>query len=283
MMLTEQTVAAIRSVTASWRRCDASIGFVPTMGNLHAGHLSLVEQARRQTDRIVVSVFVNPLQFGPDEDFERYPRTLEADTEKLRSAGVDLLFLPDVSEIYPASNRPATYVEVPDLSDDLCGRFRPGHFRGVATVVCKLLNIVQPDQMLLGEKDFQQLTLLRQMVSDLDLPVRVVAGPTVREADGLALSSRNGYLSPGERERAPELYRCLSQVAATIASAEISLEAAEVQARTRLENQGFRVDYVSVRRRSDLAQPESGDRELIVLAAAWAGSTRLIDNKRIDL
>jgi pantoate--beta-alanine ligase len=282
-MLTEESIAALRSVTASWRRCDASIGFVPTMGNLHAGHLSLVEQARRQTDRIVVSVFVNPLQFGPDEDFERYPRTLEADTEKLRSAGVDLLFLPDVSEIYPASNRPATYVEVPDLSDDLCGRFRPGHFRGVATVVCKLLNIVQPDQMLLGEKDFQQLTLLRQMVSDLDLPVRVVAGPTVREADGLALSSRNGYLSPGERERAPELYRCLSQVAATIASGETSLEAAEAQARTRLENQGFLVDYVSVRRRSDLAQPESGDRELIVLAAAWAGSTRLIDNKRIDL
>ena len=282
-MLIEETIAGARAVTTAWRRSPASIGFVPTMGNLHAGHLSLVEQARRQTDRIVVSVFVNPLQFGPGEDLERYPRTLEADTEKLRSAGVDLLFLPTVSEIYPASNRPATYVEVPDLSDDLCGRFRPGHFRGVATVVCKLLNIVQPDQMFLGEKDFQQLTLLRRMVSDLDLPVRVIGGPTVREADGLAMSSRNGYLAPGERERAPEIYRCLTQTAATIANSAASLEAAEIQACNHLEHHGFRVDYVSVRRRYDLAPPEPGDRELIVLAAAWLGSTRLIDNKRIDL
>ncbi len=282
-MLIEETIAAVRTATSPWRRSQASIGFVPTMGNLHAGHLSLVEQARRRTDRVVVSVFVNPLQFGPSEDFERYPRTLEADTQKLRSAGADLLFLPGVAEIYPATNRLATYVEVPGLSEDLCGRFRPGHFRGVATVVCKLLNIVQPDQMLLGEKDFQQLTLLRRMASDLDLPVRVIGGPTVREADGLAMSSRNGYLAPDERERAPELYRCLTATAEMLSGGRGSLEAAEVDARTRLEQSGFRVDYVSIRRRSDLAVPEPGDHELIVLAAAWIGSTRLIDNKTMDL
>lgn len=282
-MLIEETIATVRTVTSSWQRGEASIGFVPTMGNLHAGHLSLVEQARRQTDRVVVSVFVNPLQFGPGEDFDRYPRTLEADTQKLRSAGADLLFLPSVSEIYPASNRPTTYVQVPGLSEDLCGRFRPGHFRGVATVVCKLLNIVQPDQMLLGEKDFQQLTLLKQMVSDLDLPVRVIGGPTVREMDGLAMSSRNGYLAPDERQRAPELYRSLTAAVEMIAGARASLEAAEGHARARLEQSGFRVDYVSIRRRSDLAVPAPDDHELIMLAAAWIGSTRLIDNKRIDL
>lgn len=282
-MLIEESIAAVRTTTASWRRGEASIGFVPTMGNLHAGHLSLVEQARRQTDRVVVSVFVNPLQFAPGEDFDRYPRTLDADTQKLRSAGADLVFLPSVSEIYPASNRPATYVHVPGLSEDLCGRFRPGHFRGVATVVCKLLNIVQPDQMLLGEKDFQQLTLLKQMVSDLDLAVRIIGGPTVRETDGLAMSSRNGYLAADERERAPELYRCLTAAVEMVADARASMEAAEGYARTRLEQSGFRVDYVSIRRRSDLAVPEPGDRELIVLAAAWIGSTRLIDNKKIDI
>jgi pantoate--beta-alanine ligase len=282
-MLIEESIAAVRTTTASWRRGEASIGFVPTMGNLHAGHLSLVEQARRQTDRVVVSVFVNPLQFAPGEDFDRYPRTLDADTHKLRSAGADLVFLPSVSEIYPASNRPATYVHVPGLSEDLCGRFRPGHFRGVATIVCKLLNIVQPDQMLLGEKDFQQLTLLKQMVSDLDLPVRIIGGPTVRETDGLAMSSRNGYLAADERERAPELYRCLTAAVEMVADARASMEAVEGHARTRLEQSGFRVDYVSIRRRSDLAVPEPGDRELIVMAAAWIGSTRLIDNKKIDI
>lgn len=282
-MLIEDTIAAIRSATASWRRSEAAIGFVPTMGNLHAGHLSLVEQARRQTDRIVVSIFVNPLQFGPGEDFDRYPRTLEADTQKLRSAGVDLLFLPAVSELYPASGDSATYVDVPGLSEDLCGYFRPGHFRGVATVVCKLLNIVQPDLMLLGEKDFQQLTLLKRMVRDLDLPVRVVGGPTVRETDRLAMSSRNGYLTPDERARAPELYDCLSEVAEMISGAGGAFEAAETHARLRLEQTGFRVDYVSIRRRADLAVPKPGDHELIVLAAAWLGSTRLIDNKTIDL
>lgn len=281
-MQTADKTAAVRAEVAAWRRAGEPVGFVPTMGNLHTGHLSLIEIARRRARRVVVSIFVNPLQFGPGEDFERYPRTLVEDRRKLDDAGVDLLFLPCTRDMYPTDAQDCTYVQVPGLSQDLCGHFRPGHFRGVATVVCKLLNIVQPDCMVLGEKDYQQLTLLRRMARDLDLPVEVLAGPTVREPDGLAMSSRNGYLTPEERQQATVLYRCLDSVGQGLEHPGRAISAAERQARATLEQAGFRVEYVSVRRREDLSIPAPDDRELIILAAAWLGGTRLIDNRKID-
>jgi pantoate--beta-alanine ligase len=281
-MQTTETIPELRAIIGAWRRGGHSIGFVPTMGNLHAGHVSLVALARQHSERVVVSVFVNPLQFGPGEDYERYPRTLDADSEQLRAAGAEVLFLPSPTAMYPPTGAAATYVDVPGLSEDLCGRFRPGHFRGVATVVCKLLNIIQPDCMILGEKDFQQLTLIQRMVRDLDLPVTVVAGPTVREASGLAMSSRNSYLSVTERDRAAALYRCLATAGDAVADALRPIAEAEREAWAALEQAGFRVDYVSVRRREDLALPAPDDRELIILAAAWLGGTRLIDNRKVD-
>lgn len=275
-------VAEVRSEVAAWRRAGDSVGFVPTMGNLHEGHLSLVELARRHSRRVVVSIFVNPLQFGPGEDFERYPRTLDEDRNKLVAAGVDLLFVPAAEDLYPAALGAATTVQVPGLSEDLCGRFRPGHFRGVATVVLKLLNIVQPDCMILGEKDYQQLTLIKRMARDLDVPVAIIGGLTVRESGGLAMSSRNGYLTAGQRERAEALHRCLAATGERLEHPGRPVAAAEREAAAELERAGFRVDYVSVRRREDLAVPAPDDRELIILAAVWLGGTRLIDNHKVD-
>ncbi|AGA34450.1 Pantoate--beta-alanine ligase [Thioalkalivibrio nitratireducens DSM 14787] len=275
----------VAALCREWRRRDSQLlAFVPTMGNLHAGHLALVRHARERGDRVLVSVFVNPMQFDRPDDLERYPRTLDADARKLAEAGVDALFCPEPTEMYPEGCVPAR-VTVPQLSGILEGVSRPGHFDGVATVVAKLFNLVQPDVGVFGEKDYQQLKLIEAMVAALNFPVLIDAVPTVREADGLALSSRNGQLSESARRRAPELYRSLREAAAACVAEPDRWPAVfaecTAQARERLRESGFEPDYVEVRRCSDLGEPDAGDRELILLAAAWLGGTRLIDNLRL--
>ena len=259
----------VRSI-AELRRAAAGspIAFVPTMGNLHAGHVALVQLARAHAPRVAASIFVNRLQFAPSEDFDRYPRTFEADCEKLAAAGVELVFAPDERVLYAEPQQ--VVVDPGPLGEELEGRFRPGFFRGVATVVLKLLNCVQPRVAVFGKKDYQQLMIVRRMVRQLDLPLDIVAGETVREADGLAMSSRNGYLSAAERTEAPRLARTLGEVAVGRLS--------ETQAMHALEEAGWRPDYVEVRRREDLAVPQAPDRERVVLGAARLGATRLIDN-----
>ncbi len=271
----------LRRQIVAWRAQGERIAFVPTMGNLHAGHLSLVEAGHRYAERVAVSIFVNPLQFGPKEDLEAYPRTLDADRQALVQLGCDLLFVPSVQTLYPRGLDAQTRVEVPGLSDILCGLSRPGHFVGVATVVCKLFNLVQPDIAIFGEKDFQQLLILRRMVEDLAIPVEVIGMPTVREPDGLAMSSRNGYLTPEERAVAPALYRVLNEVAAALRSG-LSIKEAECAGIESLRIAGFRPDYLSVRRAEDLAPPGPEDRRLVILAAAYLGRARLIDHVCLD-
>jgi pantoate--beta-alanine ligase len=261
-----------------WRAQGECIALVPTMGHLHSGHLSLIEEAKSLADRVVASVFVNPSQFAAGEDFEAYPRTPLEDSEKLRKAGAHLLFLPEVSEIYPTQSSVMTYVEVPGLSEDLCGRFRPGHFRGVATIVCKLLHLVQPDVAIFGEKDYQQLLIIRRMVADLNMPVRIHSVPTVRDPDGLALSSRNAYLLPAERAQAVSLHRCLTAAAESLRQGVKDYASIENEQWSVLESAGFRPDYFAIRRQFDLAVPSADDQYLIVLTAAFLGRTRLIDN-----
>ncbi len=256
---------------ASLRRAAAALpglAFVPTMGNLHEGHLALVRLARGRAPHVAASIFVNRLQFAPHEDFDRYPRTFEADCAKLAGAGVALVFAPDERVLYP---EPQAYiVEPPPIGAELEGKFRPRFFQGVATVVLKLFNCVQPSLAVFGKKDYQQLHIVRGMVRQFDLPVEIVAGETVREPDGLALSSRNAYLSAAERAEAPRLHRVLQEVAAGRSTAEAALR--------ELASRGWKPDYVETRRRSDLAPAQPGDRDLVVLAAACLGSTRLIDN-----
>jgi pantoate--beta-alanine ligase len=276
------SIAALRARRAQWRREAKRVALVPTMGNLHAGHLSLIGAAAERGDRIIASVFVNPLQFGPGEDFAAYPRTLERDAALLRDAGCDLLFAPAETEVYPRGREGQTFVEVPGLSDELCGASRPGHFRGVATVVAKLFNMVQPDLAVFGEKDLQQLLVIRRLVADLDLPIEIIGAPIVREDDGLAMSSRNRYLGAGERALAPALYSTLTRAAEQVRSG-VALATVEQQAREALAAAGLVPDYVSVRRRSDLGRPpvepaEAADRALVILAAAQLGRARLIDN-----
>lgn len=267
----------------NWRKAGQSIAFVPTMGNLHQGHLSLVETARKQAERVVVSIFVNPLQFGPAEDFQHYPRTLDDDLVALKSAGADAVYTPEVAEIYPRELNEMTFIEVPGLSDVLCGKFRPGHFRGVATIVNKLFNLVQPDVAVFGEKDFQQVLVIRRMVDDLALPVRIVTAPTLREASGLAMSSRNRYLAAHERRLATNVFATLSQVRDRIMAGRRDYGALESEGFSALESLGFRPDYFSIRRDVDLAMPAPGDRALMVLCAAYLGTTRLIDNISAEL
>lgn len=277
-MIVVRGVTELKEILREWRRRGDSIALVPTMGNLHDGHLRLVEVGRARANRVVVSIFVNPTQFCEGEDFAVYPRTPDQDLEKLRSAKADLAFLPATEAIYPHGRDGVSFVEVPGLSEQLCGRFRPGHFRGVATIVCKLFHLVQPDVALFGEKDYQQLTLIRKMVTDLDFPIRIEGIPTVREANGLAMSSRNAYLSPAEKERAAMIYRALSRAVSAIQDGERDYSALEKKTREELQNAGFGVDYVSIRRQQDLAPPSATDRELVILAAARLGGTRLIDN-----
>lgn len=270
--------AAMREVLGEWRRARQRIAFVPTMGNLHEGHISLVEKARGLADRVVASVFVNPTQFGPSEDYSAYPRTLERDAEFLSQAGCDVLFTPGIEAMYPYGETEA-WVDVPGLSGILCGAFRPGHFRGVATVVARLFNHVAPDIAVFGEKDFQQLLLIRRMSRDLGFPIEIVGAPTARDADGLALSSRNQYLTPEQRTRAGTMYRVLCVVAETAAAG--GDPTAAIQAGLdALGAAGFRPDYLEVRSAGSLQPPAPDERELVVLAAAWLGRARLIDNLR---
>jgi len=277
------STADLRAHVRSWRGRQERIAFVPTMGNLHAGHMKLVRHARATAGRVVVSIFVNPMQFGPDEDYDTYPRTLEADAAALRQADADLLFVPAVDEIYPGEMKNTTRVVVPGLSDILCGAFRPGFFTGVATVVTRLFNLVQPDVAVFGEKDYQQLVLIRRMARELCLPVQIEGVATEREPDGLAMSSRNGYLSPSERATASILYRTLTAVKASVEGGAADYPGIEHTAMATLTRAGFRPDYVSIRRATDLGEPVPGDTALRVLAAAWLGSARLIDNLEITV
>lgn len=270
------TAFDLRKAANSWRKAGERIAFVPTMGNLHAGHLRLVEEAKLFADRVVVSIFVNPIQFGVGEDFETYPRTEAEDKQKLATAGIDLLYLPSVSEMYGDGTK--TIVSVKSLSNLYCGASRPGHFDGVATVVCKLFNVVQPDVAFFGQKDFQQLAIIRTMVNDLNIPVEIRPVGTVRESSGLAMSSRNGYLSPEELQVAPKLYQALCTARDEILTGKKRYSAIEHEAVTYLRNAGFVPDYFSVCRVDDLYKADKRDTDLVVLAAAKLGKTRLIDN-----
>jgi pantoate--beta-alanine ligase len=257
-------------------QAERNIAFVPTMGNLHDGHISLMKQARAHGDCVVASIFVNPLQFGPNEDLANYPRTLAQDCERLAAAGVDVVFTPTEADLYP---QPQTVIiKAPPIAGELCGAHRPGHFDGVTTVVLKLFNIVQPRTALFGKKDFQQLLILREMVRQLDLPIDVVPGETVREQDGLAMSSRNGYLKPEQRVEAPRLYGALKQVVKAVQDGRRDFVAIEEQTRQYLTMMGWIVDYVEIRSADTLGKAQAEDQNLVVLAAAKLGKTRLIDN-----
>jgi pantoate--beta-alanine ligase len=279
-MRTVHTIAELRAQVAAWKQAGERVAFAPTMGNLHRGHIHLVERARALAPRTVASIFVNPMQFGPSEDFAAYPRTLEADSRQLEAAGLDLLFSPSVAEMYPRPLEQMTQVTVPDLPAVLCGASRPGHFTGVTTVVSKLLNMTQPDIAVFGEKDWQQLVIIRRMAADLDLPVEIIGVPTVREPDGLALSSRNGYLSAGERAIAPTLYATLRATAERLRAGNQDWARLEADAKANLTACGFRPDYVEIRRARDLLRPAPEDAavDLRIFAAAWLGRARLIDN-----
>ncbi len=282
-MLTVNRIAAVRQQVAAWRGAGERIAFVPTMGNLHAGHLHLITQAQTVADRVVCSIFVNPLQFGPNEDFSRYPRTLAEDSAQLQQVNTDLLLAPPVEEIYPAGHQTATQIDVLGVSEGLCGASRPGHFIGVATVVAKLFNIVQADVALFGEKDYQQLQVIRQMVADLCFPIEIVGVPTVREADGLAMSSRNGFLSVTERAVAPVIYQRLQAAAARIEAGARDFRAIEVEGMASLKQQGFESDYFVIANSASLKPAMAGDQSLRLLVAARLGKTRLIDNIALSL
>lgn len=272
--------AELRSTLAAWRNSGERIAVVPTMGNLHAGHARLVEEAKRRAQRVVVTVFVNPLQFGPKEDFDRYPRTPDEDRRLLTQFSVDLLFMPAVVDMYPRGKESSTLVDVPELSGILCGQFRPGHFVGVATVVAKLLNLVQADVALFGEKDFQQLAIIRRMAEDLCMPTAIVGIPTIREPDGLAMSSRNRYLTVEQRQIAPRLHAVLAEARAGLLDGKTIAEV-EVAGATALTAAGFRLDYFTVRDVATLQPPTSATRERVILVAAWLGRARLLDNVRV--
>ena len=282
-MQTVHGLPDLREIILHWRRQGHSIAFVPTMGNLHGGHLSLLARARELADRTVMSIFVNPIQFGRGEDYEHYPSTLAEDSRKLSANGLDLLFAPDLAQLYPGGFDTDTRVTVPELSDILCGKFRPGHFSGVATVVSKLLVNVQPDVALFGEKDYQQVLVIKRMAKDLCFPVRILGLPIVREADGLAMSSRNAYLSAAERALAPVIYRTLQQSALRLRQSGMQFEQVEADGMQVLQQAGLRPEYFCVRRAEDLGEPGPEDRNLQILLAAWLGKARLIDNIRVEL
>jgi pantoate--beta-alanine ligase len=277
------TIADLRREIANIRRAGRRLAIVPTMGNLHAGHLRLVQEAKRLADAVVVSGYVNPLQFGANEDFASYPRTPDADRRMLEAETADVLFLPTDAEMYPRGSDKQTLVEVPGLSDILCGAFRPGHFRGVITAVNRLFNLVQPDVAVFGKKDYQQLRLIQLMVADLGMPIEIVGVETVRAADGLALSSRNGYLRPEERRIAPRLYATLCALRDQMQREGAIPWDAEGRALDALQDAGFRPEYLGIVRREDLGVPHPRERQLAILAAVWLGRTRLIDNVEVDI
>lgn len=265
-----------------WRKTAGKVAFVPTMGNLHEGHLALVREAKKRADNVVVSIFVNRLQFGQGEDFDKYPRTLQQDADKLAGEGVAVVFAPDEKELYPNVEQRFN-VEPPHLQNELCGKFRPGHFRGVATVVTKLFNIVQPDTACFGKKDYQQLVIIKGFVEDLNFNIEIVPVDTGRASDGLALSSRNQYLSEAERAEAPRLYQELQNIAAALKNGNLDYAQLEAECIRRLTDAGWVVDYVEIRHAQNLAVAHVGDKELVVLAAARLGTTRLIDNLEVAL
>ena len=272
-------VAELRSALAQVRQQGRTIAFVPTMGNLHAGHISLMRQGREHADCVVASIFVNRLQFGPHEDFDKYPRTFEADCAQLREAGVEFLFAPTETDLYP---EPQTYVVEPaEIQFLLEGECRPGHFRGVATVVMKLFQIVQPDVALFGKKDYQQLMVLRNMAQQFMLPIKIIGGETVRAEDGLALSSRNGYLSPDERAEAPRLQQTLQSIRQAVLSGDRNYESLCQKATENLDAHGWKTDYISIRRQQDLAPATPSDTDLVIVAASKLGTPRLLDNLEI--
>ena len=282
-MRTYSSNAQLQSALCGFRSNSQSIAFVPTMGNLHEGHLNLVRKARQRCDVVVVSIFVNPLQFGPGEDLEAYPRTLAADKEKLFAEGVQVLYAPAVEEIYPKGMQSQTVVHVPELGETLCGQSRPGHFDGVTTVVSKLFNIVQPDVAVFGEKDFQQLSIVRKMVNDLCMPIEILGVATTRDQDGLAKSSRNGHLTFDQRGVAPILQQTLSSCREAIACGFDNFLQLESHARMQLLQAGFDTDYFTIRDARTLLTVTDDTEEIAILAAARLGSTRLIDNMRLSL
>ena len=270
------TVSELRSRLSN----EQAIAFVPTMGNLHEGHIELVRIARQRGSCVVVSIFVNPLQFGPNEDFDKYPRTLEADCAKLQGLA-DVVFAPSVGEMYPEQQ--TLFVDPPPIANDLCGTFRPGHFRGMATVVLKLFNLVQPHIAIFGKKDYQQLAIIRQMVTQFNLPIEIVGAETARAADGLALSSRNQYLTGAERTEAVLLSQTLTRLAGALVAGRVDYATLEAEAGAALAKRGWGVEYVAVRGQATLDIPARGERKLVVLAAARLGKTRLIDNLEVCL
>ncbi|WP_065204387.1 pantoate--beta-alanine ligase [Shewanella woodyi] len=276
-MITTQEIQQIREQIRTWRTKGETIAFVPTMGNLHLGHITLIKEAAKRADHVVASIFVNPMQFGANEDLDAYPRTLEADKLALSDAGAELLFTPTPDIIYPKGMEQQTYVEVPKIGDQLCGASRPGHFRGVATVVCKLFNIVQPDIALFGRKDFQQLMIIKTMVEDLSLPIEIVGIDTIRETSGLAMSSRNGYLSTAQKTQAAVLKQTMDQISSAVKQG-ASLDLAIENGKQALIDSGFTPDYLELRNAKDLSLVTDGQDELVILAAAYMGNTRLIDN-----
>ncbi|MFG0835333.1 pantoate--beta-alanine ligase [Aeromonas bivalvium] len=277
-MLVVNNPLPLREQIGQWRREGRAIAFVPTMGNLHQGHLTLVDEARRHGEKVVVSIFVNPMQFDKAEDLANYPRTLEQDCAALEAAGVDLVFTPTPEIMYPEGLASQTFVEVPGISSLLEGALRPGHFRGVSTVVTKLFNLVQPDVACFGQKDYQQLALIRKMVADMAMPIAIVGVPTVRAEDGLALSSRNGYLTAEERAIAPELARTMHWIAGQIAGGNRDLAALVATASARLDGAGFRTDAIDIVDADTLEAASAASQRLVILMAAFLGKARLIDN-----
>ena len=276
-------IPVLRELRRDWQAQSKVIAFVPTMGNLHQGHLNLVREAKRHADVVVVSIFVNPMQFGPDEDLDAYPRTLEKDSELLQELGVDVLFAPKVSDMYARGLEQQTFVEVPGISYMICGASRPGHFRGVATIVCKLFNMVQPNLAFFGEKDFQQLQVIKAMVTDLSMNLKVFGVPTTREADGLAMSSRNQYLDSSQRALAPILYSKLQALKDAIVQGRRDYSNLANDCKAELAEQGFKPDYIEIRATESLMPPSHEEKNVVILAAAFMGKTRLIDNIQIKL
>jgi pantoate--beta-alanine ligase len=288
LMKTVNNINELRIQIKIWRQQGLTIGFVPTMGNLHAGHISLVTEAHKHADKIVASIFVNPMQFGVNEDIDNYPRTMDDDTQKLSAAGIDLLFTPTPAIIYPKGLSKQSFVEVPNVSDGYCGESRPGHFRGVATVVCKLFNLVQPDIACFGLKDYQQVQVIQTMVTDLSMPIKIIPVPTSREASGLALSSRNGYLTTEEQVIAPVLQKNLQWLKTHIVKGFAKKQSIDFiglarQAAKAIDNAGLTTDYLHVCQAQTLQPASEDDTQLVILAAAYCGKARLIDNLAVEL
>lgn len=281
-MKTTNEISEVRQQIKAWRQQGLTIAFVPTMGNLHAGHIALITAAQQHADKIVASIFINPMQFGASEDIDSYPRTLSADQEKLAAAGADLLFTPTSAVIYPKGVDRQSYIEVPNVSEGYCGESRPGHFRGVATVVCKLFNIVQPDIACFGLKDYQQVQVIQTMVTDLSMPITIIPVDTVRETSGLALSSRNGYLSEEERKIAPALSQNIHWLAEQIQHNNDFIGLAK-KAASYIDNAGLKTDYIHICHAQTLQPASEDDTELVILAAAHCGKARLIDNLQVRL